>query len=191
MGKGRARRGKDDPEGGDESSIEANSSAHESDGSAKSIESATPPDTHKNHTIAKRITIPIRQAAAAKRTKWTECVAAAHIVQDETRSHWHESGSDMDPNCLAEWTGRITKTLVQQNTRVLANLDAVSAAKTAKAQVDTIRTKVSKLKNHVRNGENQHRQLREEFEMRRHFNDEAHAATRFLKHVDRVKNNNL
>jgi hypothetical protein len=146
------------------------------------------PSEWPSRPIPVRRSTPLRTAAAeAKKIKWTECIAAAHIVQDEARIHLDESVASMiDPLMLAEWTGRVSKTLVLQNTQVLDNLEAITAAKVGRIRVTSLQDDIAKSKTHVRVSKKEHIVLGEKLEMQRQFNSEVRVASRFLKHIEKL-----
>ncbi|GKY92317.1 hypothetical protein MPSEU_000202800 [Mayamaea pseudoterrestris] len=142
---------------------------------------------HTNTHIFHKRSIPIRKAAdKAKKTKWTECIAVAHIIQDEARRYFEESDDSLDPMVLAEWTGRVTKALVQQNTHVVDNLEAVTAAKVSETRVAMLRKEIAKAEAHVRLCTSEHDKLQERIEVQLVYNTNVRGASRLLKYIEKL-----
>jgi hypothetical protein len=135
--------------------------------------------------------LPSRKAALrAQGEKWSECVAAAHIVQDEVREYTQEHAEELDETmmkCFAEWTGKATKKLVKENTNVLNNIHALAEAQVAHVRLEMIRDDNVRLKRQIQRNEDEMVFLKKDANKQEKKNRRILAASRFLSALDRLR----
>jgi hypothetical protein len=137
--------------------------------------------------------IPLRQRPKSQRAvkktrreKWTEVLAAAHILQDQLVSFFKENRGE-DREYLVHWTSRVIAAIKKQNQYMLENIEVTTEKRLAKLLVSKKREELVVLKMQLRHVQEQVKQLQNHIDDQQEENASRRSASRFLHSLDRLR----